>query len=145
MRPKEEGNKRVADVYVCKLCSAEYVEKRTLYEKNVIEYELEDYWNDLKDLDVLSKIKNLEYENRIKEYRKKLKISQRSLARRIGKPPQRLYEFEKNIHIPSIDIALKIALALGCRVEDIFILTQRKGDNSNENSVNNNKKENQKY
>lgn len=60
--------------------------------------------------------------NNIKKFRKAKGLSQTQLAVLIGIGRSTISEIEAGKHIPKIDIALILAKALKCRVEDLFIL-----------------------
>lgn len=61
--------------------------------------------------------------NKIRETRKKLKINQTTLAQKAHIHRAYLSKVEKGGAVVSVDIALRIAQALGVHVEDIFILS----------------------
>lgn len=63
-------------------------------------------------------------ENHIKEYRKRLKMSQGQLAIRSGLSVSTVSEVETGTHQPSIEIALRLARALGAPVEALFQLLE---------------------
>ncbi len=56
----------------------------------------------------------------IKEYRKKLKISQTELAERVGVRRETIGRLEKGLYNPSLKLALDISKELKARVEDLF-------------------------
>lgn len=60
--------------------------------------------------------------NRLLELRKKQGISQVELAAHVGLTRQAVYAIEANQYLPSTHIALRLARALKCRVEDLFSL-----------------------
>lgn len=62
-------------------------------------------------------------ENKIKENRQRLGWTQAQLAEHSGVPRSTISEIEEGIRTPGVDVALKIAHALGAKVEDIFIVS----------------------
>jgi molybdate-binding protein/DNA-binding XRE family transcriptional regulator len=60
--------------------------------------------------------------NRLLDIRKKQGISQVELAAHVGLTRQAIYAIEANQYLPSTHIALRLARALKCRVEDLFSL-----------------------
>ena len=56
----------------------------------------------------------------IRHYREKIGISQSELARRIGKTPGAISQYEAGVNVPRMPIVEKMADVLGCRVSDIF-------------------------
>lgn len=63
-----------------------------------------------------------ELENRIRENRERLGITQHELAEQSGVPRSTIAEIEEGIRTPGVDVAIKLADALGVRVEDLFIV-----------------------
>ena len=62
--------------------------------------------------------------NKLKEYRKSLKLSQAVVAQRAG-VHVRLYQFyEANEKEPGVRIAIRLARALGTTVEELFPLEE---------------------
>jgi molybdate-binding protein/DNA-binding XRE family transcriptional regulator len=61
--------------------------------------------------------------NRLRDIRKKQGISQVELAALVGLTRQAVYAIEANQYLPSTHIALRLARALKCRVEDLFNLS----------------------
>jgi putative transcriptional regulator len=60
---------------------------------------------------------------KIKEHRKKLKITQEELARRVNVTRQTINSLEQGKYNPSLELAHKIKKALRAKyVEDIFVL-----------------------
>ncbi|WP_217587603.1 helix-turn-helix transcriptional regulator [Lentibacillus saliphilus] len=68
--------------------------------------------------------------NRVKEYRARYNYSQEKLAKRIGVTRQTIGFIEKNKMLPSVLLALKCAKVFDCKVEDLFILEEKIGDDS---------------
>lgn len=62
------------------------------------------------------------FENRLRERRIHLGLSQNELAARSGITRQAIYAIEDNQYLPTTMVALRLASALGCRVEDLFSL-----------------------
>lgn len=61
--------------------------------------------------------------NRLREERERLKLTQAELAEMIGVSRKTINTVENNVFIPSTTLALKLARALGKKVEEIFYLT----------------------
>ncbi len=63
--------------------------------------------------------------NKLREFRfKNDEITQESLAELVGVSRQTIIAIEKGRFNPSVKLALKIARALRCRVEDLFIIEE---------------------
>lgn len=63
--------------------------------------------------------------NRIREYRiKNGDITQEELAKRVGVSRQTIIYIENGKFNPSVKLALKLAKALNCKVEDLFELEE---------------------
>ena len=63
--------------------------------------------------------------NKLREFRfKNDEITQESLAELVGVSRQTIIAIEKGRFNPSVKLALKIARALHCRVEDLFIIEE---------------------
>ena len=62
-------------------------------------------------------------ENRLKELREAQGLTQAQLADLIGVSRKTVNTVENGVFVPSTIVALKLAGALGCRVEDLFFLT----------------------
>ena len=60
--------------------------------------------------------------NRIKEERKLRKVSQQELAEATGVSRQTIYAIEKDIYIPSPELALKMSAFFGKSVNELFWL-----------------------
>lgn len=63
---------------------------------------------------------SLEYENRLKEKRQASGFSQKRLAEMAGMTRQAVGAVESNQYSPATSVALQLARALKCRVEDLF-------------------------
>jgi molybdate-binding protein/DNA-binding XRE family transcriptional regulator len=62
------------------------------------------------------------FENRLKSLRTARGLSQGLLADAAGVTRQAIYAIEDNQYLPTTMVALRLASALGCRVEDLFSL-----------------------
>jgi putative molybdopterin biosynthesis protein len=62
--------------------------------------------------------------NGLRELRVRAGLQQRELAQRVGVSRQTLSAIESGETVPGTSIALELARVLGCRVEDIFWLTE---------------------
>ncbi len=60
--------------------------------------------------------------NRLRELRSDHDLTQAGLAERVGVSRKTINTVENGIFVPSTTLALRLARALGCRVEDIFSL-----------------------
>jgi molybdate-binding protein/DNA-binding XRE family transcriptional regulator len=65
-----------------------------------------------------------EYENRLREKRQALGLSQKQLAEMAGITRQAVCAVEANQYSPATSVALNLARAMSCRVEDLFSLKQ---------------------
>jgi putative molybdopterin biosynthesis protein len=65
----------------------------------------------------------LPVKNRIRSRRQAAGLSQQELARRCGMTRQAMNAIEAEHYVPSTLVAMRLAKALGCRVEDLFHLT----------------------
>jgi molybdate-binding protein/DNA-binding XRE family transcriptional regulator len=65
-------------------------------------------------------------DNRIRSRRQAAGLSQQALARRCGMTRQAVNAIEAGHYIPSTLVALRLSMALGCRVEDLFHLTEER-------------------
>jgi len=63
-------------------------------------------------------------ENRIRGRRQAAGLSQQELARRCGMTRQAMNAIEAGHYVPSTLVAMRLAKALGCRVEDLFHLSE---------------------
>ncbi len=61
-------------------------------------------------------------ENRLRSLRSAKRLSQGDLAGMAGVTRQAIYAIEANQYLPTTAVALRLAGALGCRVEDLFSL-----------------------
>lgn len=60
--------------------------------------------------------------NNIVEFRKKLNINQRQLAKIINSPYQLIQKYEYGSSVPSVETAIRLARALNTTVECLFVL-----------------------
>lgn len=60
--------------------------------------------------------------NRVRELRGEMGITQATLAERVGVSRQSINYIEQGTYSPSVTLALRIAKVLGERIEDIFKL-----------------------
>ena len=63
--------------------------------------------------------------NRLRDYRLVVGLSQGDLASRVKITRQALYAMEMNHYLPGTEVALKLAMVLGCKVEDLFSIEDR--------------------
>lgn len=70
------------------------------------------------------------FENQLKRRRKQARLSQNALADKVGVSRQAILAIEAGRNIPSTRLALRIAYALGCGIEDIFRLAADSGINA---------------
>ena len=61
--------------------------------------------------------------NKLKEYMKKKNMSSTELAYKSGVGARYIGFMLQGVRTPSLKVALKMARALGCKVEDIFLPT----------------------
>jgi putative transcriptional regulator len=67
-------------------------------------------------------------QNRLREYRKTAGgLTQQELADRAGVTRQSIISIEQGRYRPSVELALRLAQALGCSVEDLFQLADQEG------------------
>jgi putative transcriptional regulator len=52
-------------------------------------------------------------------------LTQQELADRVSCSRQTIHSIESSKFVPSIELALKIARTLGCKVEDLFYLEEK--------------------
>lgn len=62
--------------------------------------------------------------NRIKEYRTNSGMTQNELAELVGVTRLTIISLEKKKYDPSVGLALKIAKAFKCKVEDLFVVEE---------------------
>ena len=63
-----------------------------------------------------------EMRNRVKEFRKKIKLTQDELAQELGVTRQTINAVENNKYNPTLELAIKTAKFLGVPVEELFFL-----------------------
>ena len=68
----------------------------------------------------------LPVENRIRSRRQAAGLSQQELARRCGLTRQAINAIEAGHYVPSTLVALRLSMTLGCRVEELFRLTEER-------------------
>ena len=61
-------------------------------------------------------------DNRLREAREAAGLTQAELAERIGVSRKTVNTVENGVFIPSTVVALRLASALGCNVEELFFL-----------------------
>lgn len=61
--------------------------------------------------------------NNLKQYRKKVKITQTELAKRAGVSRQSIYAIETQKSEPSLDLAFKLSSILNVKITDLFVWT----------------------
>ena len=66
--------------------------------------------------------------NRVKSLRVQQGLSQQELARAGGVTRQTISNIEGGLFVPSVAVAMRLARALGCRVEDLFWLEETYGE-----------------
>jgi len=64
--------------------------------------------------------------NRLKEIRLQKELTQESLAEAVGVTRQTIIAIEKEKFVPSVKLALELALALNTSLQDLFWLESRK-------------------
>jgi putative transcriptional regulator len=62
--------------------------------------------------------------NRLRELRADRDLTQAALAEAVGVSRKTVNTVENGVFVPSTTLALKLAAALRCRVEDIFFLPE---------------------
>jgi putative transcriptional regulator len=62
--------------------------------------------------------------NRLKEMRAEHGLTQAELAARVSVSRKTVNTVENGVFVPSTTLALKLAAALGCKVEDLFRLAE---------------------
>jgi len=68
---------------------------------------------------------NPKIRNRVASYRKAIEISQLVLAERVGVSRQTIFDIEAGKTVPSVHLALKLALYFDVGVEALFSLKDR--------------------
>jgi putative transcriptional regulator len=63
--------------------------------------------------------------NRVKEERLKKNWTQSELADMVGVSRQTIFSIEISKYVPSVTLSLKLAKALGKKVEEVFILESK--------------------
>ena len=63
-----------------------------------------------------------ELENTLKDHRARLNLTQAELAERVGVSRKTINTVENGVFTPSATLALKLARALGMKVEQVFSL-----------------------
>ncbi|TFI56883.1 helix-turn-helix domain-containing protein [Sphingomonas parva] len=66
--------------------------------------------------------------NRLYEFRFERELTQAALAQLVGVSRKTINTVENGVFVPSTLLALKLARALDCRVEDIFSLEEEDDD-----------------
>lgn len=61
--------------------------------------------------------------NTLRDERTRLGWTQAELAERVGVSRKTINTVENGVFVPSTTLALKLARVIGCRVEDIFFLS----------------------
>jgi putative transcriptional regulator len=61
-----------------------------------------------------------EMNNKIKDFRNKLNLTQEELAHKTGVTRQTIIAVEKNKYVPSLALAFKISKVFDQKIEDIF-------------------------
>src|SRR5262245_55077431 len=73
----------------------------------------------------VAKTTELEFDNRLRERRQSMGLSQKQLAESAGITRQAVSALEANQYSPATSVALRLARALRCRVEDLYNLKSR--------------------
>ena len=68
--------------------------------------------------------------NKVKEYRKKAKITQTELAKKAGVSRQSIYAIETQKSEPSLELAFKIAHILNIPLTEVFVWENSADSNS---------------
>ena len=64
-----------------------------------------------------------ELSNRLRELRSERDLTQAALAELVGVSRKTINTVENGVFVPSTILALKLARALGCSVEDVFSIS----------------------
>jgi putative transcriptional regulator len=62
----------------------------------------------------------VQYESRLREYRKRAGLSQEALARQLNVSRQTIVNIERGLSEPRVMLAIGLALVLGAAVADLF-------------------------
>lgn len=62
--------------------------------------------------------------NHLKEYRARLGVNQQDMGKLVGTSRQTISQIERGDYSPSVTLALKLARACDCSVEDLFEYTE---------------------
>lgn len=62
--------------------------------------------------------------NRVREYRRGIKLTQQDLAKAMGVSRQTIISIERGKYVPSLPLALKIAAYFGCSTDEMFKLEE---------------------
>lgn len=65
---------------------------------------------------------NFDFGSKLKEYRKKNKMTQAQLANLLGKSPSTIYGYESNQILPSFDTLCQISSILSADIEELLEL-----------------------
>ncbi len=68
----------------------------------------------------------LEVDNKIREYRKTMGLSQHKLARAVGLKRRSIMAYENKTISPTIEVAHKICQVLGRDIKEVFIFKEGK-------------------
>ena len=63
-------------------------------------------------------------QNRIKQHRLVQNLTQQELARAVGVSRQSIISIERGRYVPSLPVALRLALVFACPIEDLFRLNE---------------------
>ncbi|WP_258881163.1 helix-turn-helix transcriptional regulator [Clostridium tagluense] len=63
--------------------------------------------------------------NRVKEYRKKYKLTQEELANNLGVTRQTIIAVENNKYNPTLELAMRLAKYLNTTIEELFTLINK--------------------
>jgi putative transcriptional regulator len=66
--------------------------------------------------------------NRLREVRRRNELTQEALAGAVGVTRQTIISLEKGRYVPSVKLALGLARVLGVPLEDLFWLSNDKGE-----------------